>query len=102
MKPLTTPSLYLLLCLGGEERHGYELMKMAAEVSDGSVSFGPATLYTTLQRLIEDGLIEATREETVNGRQRRYYKITGAGAKRLNEEGERMSAFVKALRKASV
>ena len=55
----------------------------------------PGTLYTALDRLAGDGLIEVDREELVDGRHRRYYKVTGAGAVRLADEVTRMQHNVR-------
>jgi len=90
MKNLSTASLYILRCTE-EERHGYEIMQTITELSEGSVSVGPATLYTTLQRLLDQGLITQTREQvTHNGRVRRYYKITASGIRCLDSELEKL------------
>jgi DNA-binding PadR family transcriptional regulator len=70
-----------VLALLDGELHGYALMGRVADLSDGAVRMGPGTLYGTINRLLEDGLIEETtdrvpREESDR---RRYYQLTAAG-----------------------
>ncbi|HUQ40724.1 MAG TPA: helix-turn-helix transcriptional regulator, partial [Acidimicrobiales bacterium] len=61
-KPLPSASLHIVLALLDGELHGYALMRRVEELSDGAVRMGPGTLYGTLNRLVEDGLIEETTE----------------------------------------
>ena len=78
---LPSASLHVLLALLAGELHGYALMRRVEELSDGAVRMGPGTLYGTLSRLVESGLIEETtdhRERNGNER-RRYYQLTGDG-----------------------
>jgi len=77
-------SAYLLLtALAQRENHGYALAQRVHELSDGDLKLGPGTLYGTLDRLQGAELIELTREEVVDGRNRRIYAITGAGTELL-------------------
>ena len=80
-KPLPSASLHLVLALLGGELHGYALMKRVAELSDGAVRMGPGTLYGTLNRLVEDGLIVETGDhgERDTAERRRYYELTADG-----------------------
>lgn len=92
---------HILLALATGERHGYGIMKEALRQSDGRVRLGAGTLYGTLQRLIEAGLVaEAPRAgpRTFNGRHRRYYRITGRGRDALNGDVERMQGLLRAAR----
>ena len=59
-KPLPSASLHIVLALLQGELHGYALMTRVAELSDGAVRMGPGTLYGTLNRLVDEGLIEET------------------------------------------
>jgi DNA-binding PadR family transcriptional regulator len=59
--------------------HGYGVMKRVAQLSDGRVRLAAGTLYTALERLSMDGLVTDAGEEIVDGRARRYYRLTGAG-----------------------
>ena len=61
--------------------HGYALMRRVEELSDGAVRMGPGTLYGTLNRLVESGLIVETTDqrEREGNERRRYYELTGEG-----------------------
>lgn len=90
---------YLILtALADGERHGYGILREVEEISDGRVRLGTGTLYGALERLQHDGLVEATRDEIVEGRARRYYRITGEGRRALRDEVEHLAANVAAAR----
>lgn len=80
-KPLPSASLHIVLALLDGELHGYALMGRVAELSDGVVRMGAGTLYGTLNRLVEDGLIEETtdRARRDDSERRRYYTLTADG-----------------------
>jgi len=80
-KPLPAASLHVALALLDGELHGYALMRRVAELSDGAVKMGPGTLYGTLNRLVDDGLIVETTERRASGGsdRRRYYELTPNG-----------------------
>lgn len=80
-KPLPSASLHLVLALLDGELHGYALMRRVAELSDGAVRMGPGTLYGTLNRLLEDGLIEETTDRVSRdeSERRRYYQLSASG-----------------------
>jgi DNA-binding PadR family transcriptional regulator len=82
----------ILTSLAAGSQHGYGIISDVDEISDGRVRLRAGTLYTALDRLREDGLIEIDREEVVDSRLRRYYRLTGAGAERLAEEAARLRA----------
>ena len=94
-KPLQEPSFLILSALASGPKHGYNVLQDVEHQSDGRVKLRPGTLYTALDRLAGDGLIEVDREELVDGRHRRYYKVTGAGATRLADEVVRMQHNVR-------
>jgi len=87
--PLTPAVFYTLFALAHREQHGYAIMRSVESLSDGKITLGPGTLYTTIQRLLNLGLIEETthekRPEELE-RRRRYYRLTGLGSRLLNEE----------------
>lgn len=89
------PTRLLLTALADEPRHGYALIKEVAEVSEGRVKLRTGTLYAALARLQQQGWVEVTGEEVVDGRHRRYYALTRAGADALAEETERLRAAVR-------
>lgn len=86
------PSFLVLTALADGRQHGYAVMKAVEELSDGTVKLRPGSLYATLDRLAESGLIRDAGEEVVDGRSRRYYELTTLGADRLAEEIHRLQA----------
>jgi DNA-binding PadR family transcriptional regulator len=85
-----------VLALLEGELHGYALMARVAELSDGAVRMGPGTLYGTINRLVEDGLIAETTARTPRGdsERRRYYELTAAGRAVATEEVARIQRMV--------
>ncbi|GII79700.1 hypothetical protein Sru01_46820 [Sphaerisporangium rufum] len=84
------PSFLILTALAAGPQHGYGVIADVARISDGQVRLRAGTLYAALDRLREEKLITEDREEIVDGRVRRYYRLTGDGAARLAAEAERM------------
>jgi DNA-binding PadR family transcriptional regulator len=76
----------ILTALANGSQHGYGIITDVQGISNGRVTMRPGTLYTALDRLRADELIEVDREEIVDGRLRRYYRLTPVGAKRLSAE----------------
>lgn len=85
-------SFLILTALAGGSQHGYGIVTDVAQISGGRVQLKAGTLYAALDRLTDEGLIEPDREEIVDNRLRRYYRITGEGAERLAEEADRLRA----------
>jgi DNA-binding PadR family transcriptional regulator len=88
----------VLAALADAERHGYAIIGEIRSMSGGRTSIGTGTLYGTLERLQDDGCIEASREETVEGRLRRYYRITDHGRGVLADEVAHQEQWVVATR----
>jgi DNA-binding PadR family transcriptional regulator len=84
------PTFLILTALAGSPLHGYGVMRQVAELSAGRVELSAGTLYAALDRLTADGLVEVDREETVGGRQRRYYRLTPRGGSELRDEVARL------------
>ena len=84
------PTYFLLAALLDGPLYGYAIIKRAEELSGGRVRLAAGTLYAAIDRLVGEGLIEAAREETVNGRIRRYYALTEAGDRAVRDEAARM------------
>jgi DNA-binding PadR family transcriptional regulator len=82
----------ILTALAAGSQHGYGIISDVAEISDGRVRLRAGTLYTALDRLRADGLIGVDREEIVDNRLRRYYRLTPAGGRQLAAEAARMQA----------
>jgi len=99
--PLKTNWFYILLSLANEERHGYGIMQEVLNLTGGKVHLWPATLYGTLKRLIESGLIEESDERPApefDDARRRYYRLTNVGNRVLAAEHERLEDLVRMLR----
>jgi PadR family transcriptional regulator, regulatory protein PadR len=84
------PTFFILTALAEEPRHGYGVMRAVAELSDGRINLRAGTLYAALDRLAADGLLTVDREEAVEGRLRRYYRLTRHGVGALGAEVERL------------
>jgi DNA-binding PadR family transcriptional regulator len=85
----------ILTALAGGAQHGYGIISDVAEISEQRVRLQAGTLYAALDRLRDDGLIEVDREEIVDSRLRRYYRLTSGGSATLGEEAQRLSAHVR-------
>src|SRR5580692_1858913 len=92
---LTRAVFLILFALGSGDKHGYALMREARELSDGEFQIGPATLYTTVQRLLESGWIREVPGPKNSDSRRRHYGLTASGRNELNLELKRMEAMVK-------
>ena len=95
----------MLLSLSIKERHGYEILKYVEANSEGRVRLGPGTLYTTLKRMLDAGLISELldRPEPENDdARRRYYKLTPRGQAELGAELGRMQHALKLAGKRRV
>ncbi len=80
----------ILTALAAEPKHGYAMIEDIRSITDGQVRLHAGTLYAVLDRLRKAGLIDVDREEIVQSRLRRYYRLTGAGTQRLTAETERL------------
>jgi PadR family transcriptional regulator, regulatory protein PadR len=85
------PTYFVLASLLSGPLHGYAIIKRTAELSGGRVRLATGTLYTALDRLTGEGLVEQVGEEIVSGRTRRSYALTGAGASAVRAEALRMA-----------
>jgi len=84
------PTFLILTALAATPQHGYGVVEDVLQISEGRVRLRAGTLYAVLDRLRADGLIEVDREEVVQSRLRRYYRLTGLGARRLADETARL------------
>jgi DNA-binding PadR family transcriptional regulator len=84
------PTFLILAALAAAPRHGYGVIQAVEELSGGAVTLRAGTLYGALDRLVEQELITVDREEAVEGRLRRYYRLTDTGATVLTGEVERL------------
>ena len=95
-KPLPAASLHVVLALLDGELHGYALMRRVEELSDGAVRMGPGTLYGTLNRLLDTGLIVETTDRSPRGdnERRRYYELSPNGRLVAADELARLHTLV--------
>ena len=95
--PLTPAVFHILLALSNGERHGYGIMKQVETDSQGNVSMGAGTLYGSLKRMLDAGLVKESDKRIdpeMDDERRIYYQITGIGAKALAAELERYKRIV--------
>ena len=95
--PLTPAVLHILLALSTKERHGYGIMKQVEADSQGKVNMGPGTLYGSLGRMLEAGLIregDKKMDPEMDDERRVYYKSTDLGQKALAAELQRYREVV--------
>jgi DNA-binding PadR family transcriptional regulator len=96
IRPLQEATFLILTALADGTQHGYAIISEVTEISGGRVRLRAGTLYTALDRLKADGLIDVDREEVVDNRLRRYYRLTPAGGLRLAKEAARLQANAQA------
>jgi DNA-binding PadR family transcriptional regulator len=102
--PLTPAVLHILLALSEQERHGYGIMKMVESDSQGKVKMGPGTLYGSLGRMIEAGLIRESDKKIdpeMDDERRVYYKITALGQTALDAELQRYREVIAVAKRKS-
>jgi DNA-binding PadR family transcriptional regulator len=92
--PLQPATFLVLFALTSGDRHGYGIMQDVRKLDPGFL-LGPATLYTTIQRLLEDGWIEEVSGPETGERRRRYYRIGREGNAALQSELQRMESMVR-------
>lgn len=92
---LTRAGLFILLALGDGEKHGYAIMREARRLSDGTYRIGPATLYTTVQRLLAAGWIKDVAGPRDGDSRRRHYALTSEGTSVLRVELDRMESTLR-------
>jgi len=101
MSPLTPAVFHILLALADGEKHGYGIMQEVARITDGAVRMGPGTLYGTIKRMLEAGLIEESDERpdpALDDERRRYYRLTASGQRVAQAEAARLSALLHVAR----
>jgi DNA-binding PadR family transcriptional regulator len=99
--PLPEATFHILLALADSDRHGYAIIQDVADRTDGEVTLGAGTLYRSIQRMQEQGLIVETRDRPapeLDDERRRYYRITLFGAAVARAESRRLSRLVRLAR----
>ena len=95
---LNQPAHHVLLALGTDARHGYAIMQDIAARSGGRISLLPGTLYSTLKKMLAEGLVEEVdppKSADSEDARRRYYRVTKAGRLAAQAETERMALLVR-------
>src|SRR5688500_4449606 len=95
--PLQAAAFHILLALSGGDCHGYGIIQDVAARTGGALRLSPGTLYRTIQRLLEEGLIEEPRKPSGprNDPRRRYYRITPFGTAVARAETRRLTELVR-------
>jgi DNA-binding PadR family transcriptional regulator len=99
--PLKTHWFHIMLSLAGGEQHGYGIMQEVLNRTTGKVRLWPATLYGSIKRLVEAGLIkesDARPTPELDDARRRYYRLTTLGRRVLAAECERLEELVHSIR----
>lgn len=104
--PLTPAVFNILLALADGEKHGYGIMLEVEANTKGQVLMGPGTLYGSIKRMLQAGLIEESDErvdpEMDDPRRRSYYRLTGLGRRALRMEAERLASQIKIARTKNI
>ena len=99
--PLPVAAFHILIALGRDDRHGYAIMQEVEQRTNGAVRLSAGTLYRTIQRLLEQGLITETRDRPapdLDDLRRRYYRLTPRGLAAARAEAARMDGLLRLAR----
>jgi DNA-binding PadR family transcriptional regulator len=99
--PLPPATLHILMALADDDRHGYAIIQHVGERTAGRVKLGAGTLYRSIQRMLEQGLVQEIDERPdpeEDDERRRYYRITAFGRAVARAETERLTELVKLAR----
>jgi len=98
--PLGEAAFYILLSLGGSEKHGYAILKDVQALSNGARRLSVSTLYETLSRLLEQGMVERLEASDAPAlpRLHKVYKLSRLGRQVLEAETRRMQHLVEQVR----
>jgi DNA-binding PadR family transcriptional regulator len=99
--PLPPATFHILIALAREDLHGYAIMQDVEQRTDGALRLSAGTLYRSIQRMLDQGLIRETRERPVpelDDERRRYYRITTLGQAVARAEARRMTGLVRMAR----
>src|SRR5690349_12739157 len=99
--PLQAATFHILMALADDDRHGYGIIQDVAERTRGDLKLSAGTLYRSIQRMLEQGLITETRERPApedDDERRRYYRITPFGVAAARAETRRLNELVKLAR----
>ena len=101
LNPLPSAAFQILLALADEDLHGYGIMRQVAQQTGDRMRLGPGTLYSSIQTLLEEKLIQEMdlrEDEKLGSQRRRYYRLTSAGRKLARSEAERLAILLRVAR----
>lgn len=98
LNPLPAAAFQILLALAEEDLHGYAIMRQVAEQTSGRMRLGPGTLYSSIQVLLEEKLIEEVEAREHDNPRRRSYHLTSSGRKLARSEAERLADLLRVAR----
>ena len=101
--PLPEAAFHILMAVAEDDRHGYAIIQEVATRTDGMLKLSPGTLYRSIQRMLEQGLIQETAERPapeLDDERRRYYRITSFGRAVARAEARRLAQLVKLARES--
>jgi DNA-binding PadR family transcriptional regulator len=99
--PLPTAVFHILIALADRDRHGYSIMQDVSARTSGKVQLSAGTLYSSIRRMLEQGLIEELADSpdpSSSDERRRYYRLTRFGRRAAASEVERLKALVRQAR----
>ena len=100
---ISLPWIHILLTLADAPRHGYAIMREVEIRTDGHVMLWPATLYGSIRRMEEEGLVrEVEAPRDADDARRKYYALTGLGKRVLAEEVARLAEVVSVAKQRNV
>jgi DNA-binding PadR family transcriptional regulator len=101
--PLPSATFHILMAVAEEDRHGYGIIQDVAASTNGELTLSAGTLYRSIQRMLEQGLLVETRDRPApeeDDERRRYYRITPLGRSVAMAEAQRLTQLVKLARKS--
>ena len=105
LDPLPLAAFQILLALAGADLHGYGIMRQVADQTGGRMRLGPGTLYSSIQSLLEERLIEeihSTDGKEAEQDRRRVYRLNPAGRKLARREAERLADLLRVARAKNI
>ena len=99
--PLPQAVFQILVALADHDRHGYAIMQDVAARTDGALKLSPGTLYGSIKRMLDDGLIveiDARPGPDEDDERRRYYRITQLGRDLAQAEADRLTVLLRQAR----
>ena len=101
--PLPSATFHILMAVSGEDRHGYGIIQDVSAGTNGELKLSAGTLYRSIQRMLEQGLLIETRDRPApedDDERRRYYRITPFGRAVARAEANRLTQLVRLARKS--